>query len=78
MTKKIREFSKKVILTMIFLWFVGAVFGGVMIWRTGCELSALLDYIGTPMSVGILGYLLKAAFENREKIKKSKEGENHP
>lgn len=68
--KRLREFSKKVIVSMIFLWFIGALFGGWMVWRTSGELSALLDYIGMPMGAGILGYLLKSGFENREKIKK--------
>lgn len=65
------QFSKKVIIAMILLWFAGALFGMFMVYRTSMELSSLLNYISTPMSVGILGYLLKAAFENKEKIKQS-------
>ncbi|MGI5959025.1 MAG: hypothetical protein ACOX60_06390 [Massiliimalia sp.] len=65
------QFSKKVIIAMTLVWFVGAVFGAYMVYRTGGELSSLLSFIGAPMTVGILGYLLKAAFENKEKIKKN-------
>ena len=61
------QFSKKVIIAMIILWFAGALFGGYMVYRTSMELSSLLSYIGAPMAAGILGYLLKAAFENSRK-----------
>lgn len=68
--RKITEFSKRVIVAMTLLWFLGAVFGAVCVWRTQSELSSLLEYIGNPMSVGILGYLLKSGFENKTKIEK--------
>lgn len=77
--KKVREFSKKVIVAMTALWFSGAAFGGVIVWRNGYGLEALLEYIGAPMVGGIIGYMAKAALENREKIKKdSAKGEEHP
>lgn len=68
--KKLKEFSKRVIVSMTLLWFLGAIFGAVCVWRTQMDLSSLLDYIGNPMSVGILGYLLKSAFENKTKIER--------
>ena len=34
------------------------------------HLPELLTYIGAPVGGGILGYLLKSAFENKEKIKR--------
>jgi hypothetical protein len=55
---------------MTLLWFLGAIFGAVLVWRTELDLPSLLEYIGTPMSVGILGYLLKSGFENKSKIEK--------
>ena len=67
--KKVQEFSKKVIVAMVFLWFAGALFGGYITYKDTGNLSYLLDYIGQPVVGGILGYLLKSAFENREKIK---------
>lgn len=67
---KFREFSKRVIVAMALLWFLGAVFGAVCVWRTKADLPSLLEYIGNPMSVGILGYLLKSAFENKTKIER--------
>lgn len=69
--KKVKEFSKRVVVAMTILWFAGALFGGYICWKQNYGLDTLLNYIGTPMGVGILGYLLKAAFENKEKIKKS-------
>lgn len=68
--KKLKEFSKRVIVAMTLLWFLGAIFGSVCVWRTQMDLPSLLDYIGNPMSVGILGYLLKSAFENKTKIER--------
>lgn len=68
--KKLKEFSKRVIVAMTLLWFLGAIFGAICVWRTQMDLPSLLDYIGNPMSVGILGYLLKSAFENKIKIER--------
>jgi len=72
---KFREFSKRVIVAMALLWFLGAIFGAVCVWRTKTDLPSLLEYIGNPMSVGILGYLLKSAFENKAKIERGREDE---
>ena len=72
--RKLKEFSKKVIFAMTFLWFLGAIFGGICVWREPSNLSYLLEYIGNPMSVGIIGYLAKSAFENVPKIKKGNGG----
>ena len=33
------------------------------------SLDGLLTYIGAPMGCGVVGYLIKSAMENREKIK---------
>ena len=67
---KIQEFSKRVIVAMTLLWFLGAIFGAVCVWKTQMDLPSLLEYIGNPMSIGILGYLLKSAFENKTKIER--------
>lgn len=75
--KKLKEFSKRVIVTMTLLWFLGAMFGAVCVWRTQMDLPSLLDYIGNPMSVGILGYLLKSAFENKTKIERGASNDEH-
>lgn len=84
--KNLREYSKKIIRLMIILWFAGAVFGAAVIvieiigvlrgvdsYSMGLtiHLPELLNYIGMPVSGGIVGYLLKSAFENREKIKQN-------
>ena len=78
--KKKREYSKAAITAMIVLWFVGAVFGmAVVIWQLitaaySVNIGDVLMYIGAPMTGGIVGYLVKSAVENREKIKKDASG----
>ena len=82
--RKIREFSKCVVSAMVLLWFVGALYGGIIVWRSGYGLESLLQYISAPVVGGILGYMVKAAFENREKLKRAADqepalkGEDHP
>lgn len=82
--RKIREFSKCVVSAMVLLWFAGALYGGIIVWRSGYGLESLLQYISAPVVGGILGYMVKAAFENREKIKRAadqnpaQKGEDHP
>lgn len=73
--RKLKQYSKRVVTAMIIAWFVGIAFGmGVIVWQMirapdAVSLDSLLTYIGAPMGCGIAGYLAKAAFENREKIK---------
>ena len=70
-----KQYSKRVISAIIVAWFAGIAFGmGVIIWQMirapdAVSLDSLLTYIGAPMGCGIVGYLAKSAFENREKIK---------
>ena len=68
--KQFTEFSKRVIVAMTILWFLGAIYGAVICARNPENLPSLLEYIGNPMSVGIIGYLLKSAYENRTKIER--------
>ena len=71
----IKQYSKRVVSAMVLAWFAGIAFGmGVVVWQMirapdAVSLDSLLTYIGAPMGCGIAGYLAKAAFENREKIK---------
>lgn len=75
--KSMATFSKKVIVALTVLWFFGALFGtaAVTLQLLRCDmtvqLSDLLLYIGAPMTGGIVGYMLKSAYENKEKIKNS-------
>lgn len=69
--KKVREFSKNFVAVLCLLWIMGALFGAVIVWRQPEQLSYLLEYIGAPMVGGIIGYMAKAALENREKIKQN-------
>lgn len=76
---KVQEYSKRVLAAMVVLWFLGALFGGVIVvvqvanGSYNTDLSALLSYIGLPMSGGVVSYLIKSALENREKIKHTQE-----
>lgn len=84
---KFKEFSKRVIVALTVMWFFGALIGTAVVI---CQLvkgaylisiDALLTYIGAPMTGGIVGYMIKSAFENREKIKQNFEnfgGDNLP
>lgn len=73
----IREFSKKVIICLTLAWFLGLALAiTVIIFElvtlgTTDVLGDTLVYIGAPMTGGVLGYLIKSALENREKIKNS-------
>ena len=74
-----KQFSKRVITAMTVLWFMAALFGGVVVWVKGYGLESLLGFVGAPMAGGIVGYMVKSAMENREKIKQNvTEGEDHP
>lgn len=70
-----KEFSKKALAAMIVLWFIGAltcifvVLVQVMRGDMTVNTSDLTMCICTPMTGGVLGYMLKSAAENREKIK---------
>lgn len=65
------EFSKRMVAVMCTLWIVGAGFGGYICFHDPSQLSYLLDYIKEPVTVGVVGYLAKSAFENPAKIKAS-------
>ena len=69
--KKVREFSKNFVAVLCFIWIMGALYGAVIVWRQPEQLPYLLEYIGAPMVGGIIGYMAKAALENREKIKQN-------
>jgi len=59
---------------MIIVWFFGVVFGSAAVlvqllngsYYSG--LDSLLAYIGAPMGGGIVSYMIKSAFENKQKI----------
>lgn len=75
---KLKEFSKKVIVALAVIWFIGAILGAAVVivqvvrGDYTVNLSDLLMYIGAPMTGGIVSYMLKSAFENKEKIKNNK------
>lgn len=70
-----KQYSKRVVSAIIAAWFAGIAFGmAVVVWQMirapdVVSLDVLLTYIGAPMGCGLVGYLAKAAFENKEKIK---------
>lgn len=77
---RLKEYSKKAIAAMIILWFIVAVFGMVVVvyqlshscTPESVSLDALYNYVGIPMTGGVVMYLLKSAVENKQKIKKTK------
>lgn len=74
--KTFTQYSKKVITALVAVWFIGFVLGCVVVVLQALRgdmtvnLSDLLMYVGAPMTGGIVSYMLKSAFENKEKIKK--------
>ena len=83
--KNVKEYSKKIINLMIVLWFIGAAYGAVVIAvelvaSLSCQSAIItvhlpewLAYIGAPITSGIVGYLIKSAMENKEKIRAAHE-----
>lgn len=74
--RKMKEFSKKIVVAMTVLWFVCAVFAMCVVLLEPTLLESLLSFVGMPVGSAIVSYLVKSAFENREKIKNEKEREN--
>ncbi len=71
---KKKEFSKVAIGYLTGLWIAVGVAGLVIAVLNfalyGCaDFEALYTYVGAPMSCGLVGYFVKAAIENREKIR---------
>lgn len=72
-----QEYSKRCIAAMIVLWFLIAIFAvGVVVYQLlhtyspeYVTMDSLLNYVGIPMTGGIVGYLIKSAVENKQKIK---------
>lgn len=88
---RFREFSKRAIVAMIALWFVGAAFGALVVvtelnamFRSfesygnmvSIHLPELLLYISAPMTGGIVGYMIKTSAENCEKIRRDRAQED--
>lgn len=76
MTKsRVKEFSKRILAAMAFMWFVGAVYGMAFEIVVLCiapemaSIDGLLVYVGAPVTGGLMTYLIKSALENKEKIK---------
>lgn len=79
----LHEFSKWFIRLAASVWIAGAIYGaaviGVQLYiaatreysSVSVDLTGYLMYIATPLTGGIIGYMGKAAFENREKIIRS-------
>lgn len=76
---KLKEYSKKAIAAMIVLWFTVAIFGMIVVIYQlshsfspeSVSLDSLYNYVGIPMTGGVVMYLLKSAVENKQKIKKN-------
>ena len=66
-------YSKLVLGAVVFLFFAGAVFGGVVVWENPEHLGEYLTYIGAPTATAIGFYAWKAKAENVLKIGKTVE-----
>lgn len=76
MKNHLKEFSKRVIVWLVIAYFIVLLFGLIyysywLFKGNVVDITPMFDYTKTIMLGGLLGYLLKAAFENTEKIKKS-------
>ncbi len=81
--KKLDQYSKCVVNAMIEVWFKVVIFGAVIIVAESVmafcfptygiiiHLPEYMNFVGRPMELGIVMYMAKAAFENREKIKQN-------
>ena len=82
--RTLAECSKRVVAALIIVWFAGVLLGTAVVavqtlrGDMTVNLSDLLLYIGTPMTGGIVTYLLKSAYENKEKIKSGRAGGAEP
>lgn len=64
-----KEFSKKVVISMVVLWFIVSIFSMFIVYRDSLNLDALLNFIGMPVTGTLVLYMGKSAFENNAKIK---------
>ena len=69
------EFSKRFIVVLAILWIAVACFGGYLVYLDHSYLPYLFDFVGAPMVGGVIGYMAKTAFENREKIRQNNKNE---
>lgn len=80
--KKLHEFSKKFIVVATTVWIIGAAYGAIIVGAQliaslinpaggVVDLASYLTYLAVPLSGGVIGYMCKSAFENREKIKQN-------
>lgn len=75
--KRKTEFSKRILAAIAVFWLLGAVLGGVLsVWAAAAgnfaPLDSVLTYIGAPMAGGVVGYMIKSAGENKEKIRRDR------
>ena len=82
--RTLAEFSKRVVAALIIVWFAVVLLGtAVVAMQTlrgdmTVNLSDLLVYIGAPMTGGIVTYLLKSAYVNKEMIQSGRAGGAEP
>ena len=68
--KKKPEFSKIILAGCMLLYFLTAIFGGVIVWNCNEVVGELFAYVGAPTAVAIGFYAWKAKAENVLKIPK--------
>ena len=65
------EFAKILCFWLLLAYSIGIVYIAVLCWRDTSQTYNLADVLKLPVSLGLIGYFLKAGAENKEKIKKS-------
>lgn len=69
--KSLYEFSKKVVIAIVIVWFLTCLYGmALTFFKPESNVQPILDYVGQPMTVAVIFYLGKSAFENKAKIQK--------
>lgn len=80
--KNLKEFSKKFIFVVAVVWIAGAIYGGLfLIAQLVCSMlhpeagitvdtASYFSYLSDPLSLGVISYMLKSAFENNPKYRR--------
>lgn len=68
--RKKPEFSKLILGGCMLLYFLTAIFGGIIVWNCNEAVGELFAYVGAPTAVAIGFYAWKAKAENVLKIPK--------
>ena len=81
--KKLKQFSKKFMYVVAFVWVAGAIYGAIFLLlqlilsvnfpEAGIQVdtSGFWEYLKDPLSYGVIAYMAKSAFENHTSMKEN-------